>query len=228
MLMSSLAILSCFLAPVIALILLVYLKIKLKIKTNKFLYQAFLYGLISVVIVIIGQLLMDATEINYLKNIKRTAFYAMVIIAFGSELGKFIILRYIFLVKKSFYGPVDGIIYSIFIGLGFATASTILLGSGVLSSEVDYLYLFSNAPANIIFAVIMGFFVGLGKTRENRFIDSMTGLFAATIFHGLYTFSFLTTDPRLLLLFAIGSFIIVILLIIKALSVKIYDDPNKR
>lgn len=156
--MFSLAILSYGLAPVIALLLLVYLKTRLKIETNKFLYQAFLLGLISVVIVVLGQLLMDATGINYLKNIKRTAFYAMVIIAFSSELGKFIILRYVFLVKKTFYGPVDGIIYGIFIGLGFATASTILLGFGVLSSEVDYLYVFSNAPANIIFAVIMGFF----------------------------------------------------------------------
>jgi RsiW-degrading membrane proteinase PrsW (M82 family) len=225
--MSGLTILSYFLAPAISLILLVYLKLRLKIKTNKYLYQAFLFGLISVIIVIIGQLLMDATGINYLKNIKRTAFFAMVIIAFGSELGKFIILRYIFFVKKSFYGPVDGIIYSVFIGLGFATATTVLLGFKLISSEVDYLYLFTNAPANIIFAVILGFFVGLGKTRENRFIDSMTGLFAATIFHGLYTFSFLTKDPRLLLLFAIGSVIIIILLVIKALSTKIYDNPDR-
>ena len=224
MIMSSLAIISFFIAPVLAAIALFYLNVKYRLKTRRFLYLAFLFGLLSVVIVIVGQLLMDATEINYLKNLKRTAFYAMVIIAFGSELGKFIILRYYFLIKKNFLGPVDGIVYSILLGLGFATIACVLLGFGIISAEIDELYLLTFAVANVIFAIILGFFVGLGKTRQNRFIDSMTGLFASTIFHGLYTFSFLTKDPRLLLLFAIGSIIICILLIYKAKNIPVFQD----
>jgi len=225
--MTNLAPFSYLIAPLIAMVIIVYLKSRFKIKTSRYLYMALLLGILSPVLVYLAQVVMDATGINYLKNLKRTAFYAIVAIAFSSELAKFLFLRYYFFVRKSFFGPVDGIIYNVFIGLGFATSATLLLGFGLISANVGDLYLFTFGAANIIFGVISGFFVGLGKTRSNRFIDSMTGLFAATIFHGLYTFSFLTRDPRLLLLFAIGSIVIVILLIIKALSIKIYDDPKR-
>ncbi len=225
--MSNIIILSYFIGPLITIFFLIYMNLRFKLKTNKFLLYAFIFGIISAAIVVASQVVMDSTQINYLKNLKRTAFYAIIVIALFSEVGKFIILRYIFLPKKDFRGPIDGIIYSIFIGMGFATAATILLSYHFISAEVNYLYIFTYAIANFIFAIILGFFVGLGKIRENRFIDSMTGLFASTIFHGLYTFSFLTSDHRLLILFAMGSMIIIILLTAKALSIKARSEPTE-
>ncbi|MFU8844036.1 MAG: hypothetical protein ACNA7V_09545 [Bacteroidales bacterium] len=62
----------------------------------------------------------------------------------------------------------------------------------------------------------MGFFVGMGKSRENRFVDSMTGMLGATFFHALYNFCFLTEDMRLLLFLSIGAAIFVLMLYYKA------------
>lgn len=78
------------------------------------------------------------------------------------------------------------------------------------------LFLYTYPLASITFGVVMGFFVGMGKMRKNRFIDNSTGLFAATFFHGLFYFCFITSDKRLLLFTTIGFLIITVTLIIKA------------
>ncbi|PJF32851.1 MAG: hypothetical protein CUN57_03740, partial [Phototrophicales bacterium] len=96
--------------------------------------------------------------------------------------------------------------------MGFAFAGNILYFFLPWYTEVDLMYAYTVVIANLFFAVIMGFFVGMGKSRENKFVDSMTGLFGASFFHALYNFCFITNDMRLLLFFSIGSFVIVILL----------------
>jgi Na+-driven multidrug efflux pump len=76
-------------------------------------------------------------------------------------------------------------------------------------------------PANAIFGVMMGFFIGLGKLRKIRFIDAMTGLGAAIFFHALYDFCLLTKDYKMLWAFFIGATIIGISLCIAALRMQL-------
>jgi hypothetical protein len=66
---------------------------------------------------------------------------------------------------------------------------------------------------------MMGFFIGLGKLRKMKIIDSMTGLAAAVFFHGLYSFCLITKDFKLLLAFFVGSTIIAISLCLAALRI---------
>ncbi|MDZ7741952.1 MAG: PrsW family glutamic-type intramembrane protease [Bacteroidota bacterium] len=227
--MSGINYLSLFISPVIAIILIAFMNYRFQVKTNSYMIQAVIIGLISAVLVLASQFLAEAFGLDSLRNLKRTAFYTFVVIGFASELGKFIFLRYYFLPREKFSGPLDGIIYSMLIAVGFSTTATVLLGFNIIGAGVNTMYLFLFSIANIVFAIIMGFFVGLGKSRENRFIDSMTGLFAATFLHGLYAFSFITKDYRLLILFAIGSIVIVILLSAKAVNLKAsarYDNKQ--
>lgn len=225
--MPKIMILSFFIAPFLAVLVLGYMNYRFKVKTNRYLFLAILLGIISVLLVVASQFIADEFNLADLRNLKRTAFYGFAVIAFMGELGKFLFLQFVFLPNKSFRGPLDGIIYSLMINMGFATVATILFAYNIIGANVDLLYLFTYGIASVIFSIIMGFFIGLGKTRSNKFIDSMTGLFATTIFHGLYVFSFLTNDYRLLILFAVGSIIISFLLIAKALSVKIEDNLNQ-
>ncbi len=215
--------LSFFIAPVIALLLIFYMKFKFQIKTYSSINKAFLFGAISVLLVVLAQILASYLRLDELRNIRRTGFYAFVIIGFSSEFAKFLILRYYIQPKENFKGPLDGIIYSFLISLGFVTVATVLYAYHVIGAHVDLLFLFTYALANIVFAILLGFFVGLGKTRQNKFIDSMTGLFAATFFHGLYILGFLTKDYRLLIILAVGSIIITILLTLKSLKFKVED-----
>jgi RsiW-degrading membrane proteinase PrsW (M82 family) len=156
--------------------------------------------------------------LDILTNLRRIIFYSFVVTGLSSELGKFLILRYYSFTRASYNGPLDSIVYSTMISMGFAFMGNLQYFVFPLyaETEVDFFYAYTSIPANLFFAVIMGFFVGMGKSRENKFVDSMTGLLGASFFHALYNFCFITRDYRLLLFLSIGAFVIVIMLYYKA------------
>ena len=55
-----------------------------------------------------------------------TFTFAFLIVAFSEELMKFIFLRYYIFTKSDFNEPLDGIIYSVSISMGFAAMENIL------------------------------------------------------------------------------------------------------
>ncbi|MCD4695199.1 MAG: PrsW family intramembrane metalloprotease [Bacteroidales bacterium] len=179
------------------------------------LITSFVLGMFSIVIVLLFQYIANAFGLEN-QNIRRIIFYSFVVMGIGSELGKYLILRYYCFTKSSFNGPLDGIVYSAMISLGFAFMGNILYFTLPFYSEIDFVYAYSVIFGNLFFSVIMGFFVGMGKSRENKFVDSMTGLFGASFFHALFNFCFITEDYRLLVFLSIGAFVIVIMLYYKA------------
>ncbi|MDP3462033.1 MAG: PrsW family glutamic-type intramembrane protease [Bacteroidales bacterium] len=225
--MNTIHLLSWFQAPLFALIFILILRSKFSINSWKYILRAFLFGMASVLFIFLLDLIAGAWGYDQLKNLKRSAFFSFVIIGFGSEFGKFLILRYIFLPLKSFKSPLDGVIYSIFISLGFATIALPLYTSGFFSREVEPLFIFTFPFANLLFSIIMGFFVGMGKMRKNRLIDSVTGLGSASFFHGFYFFTFLTSDKTILLVYGLGVFLIAVLLGAKSLNVKSREESNR-
>ncbi|MBU1368206.1 MAG: hypothetical protein KJ754_13145 [Bacteroidetes bacterium] len=207
-------------APILALLVLMYLKQKFKIQTLKYLIQAFGLGLLSVLIFVLIDLAVGYFGYDTLKSLKRSVFYSFVVIGFGSQLGIFIMLRFVFLKMKRFTGPIDGILYGIMISLGFSTLAVPLFTIGMFSNVPVSLYLYTLPVAALLFSIIMGFFTGMGKYRKNRLIDSMTGLGASSFFMGFYYFAFLTKEDTILILYSIGIFIISMLLLVKAGNVK--------
>ncbi|MDB4303358.1 PrsW family intramembrane metalloprotease [Desulfosarcina sp.] len=173
-------------------------------------------GMMSISLVLVFQYISRIYGIDNFTNIRRIIFYSFVVMGIGSELGKFVILRYYAFPKGGFNGPLDSIVYSVVISMGFAFMGNILYFILPGYTEIDFLYAYTVIPANLVFAIILGFFIGMGKSRENKFVDSMTGLFAASFFHALYNFCFITDDSRLLMFFTIGVLIIVFMLYYKA------------
>jgi len=209
-------ILSISLGPVIAAIILSIVWIKRGRDKYPGLITSFILGMFSIVIVLLFQYIARKFGLDHFTNIRRIIFYSFVVMGLGSELGKFLILRYYNFPKPYFNGPIDSIVYSAMIAMGFSFMGNILYFTLPYYPEIDFLYSFTVIFGNLFFAVILGFFVGMGKSRENKFVDSMTGLFGATFFHALYNFCFITEDYRLLLFFSIGVFVIVIMLYYKA------------
>ncbi len=224
--MNTIDAISFLFSPLLILLLGIYLNFKFSVKTWKYLTQAVIWGIISVVVVLAANYIIRIWGLENLKNMRRTAFYVFVVIAFGSEFGKLLVLRLKFFHLKSFDGPLAGIIYSMFISLGFSTAAVILYASGILGTEkMKYLTLFlwTYPIANIVFGIVLGFFTGMAKIRDNRLIDILSGLGTAIFFHALYYFCFLTSDHRLLIFTGIGFLLIAITLVIKAAT----TEPTK-
>jgi protease PrsW len=87
-----------------------------------------------------------------------------------------------------FNEPLDGIVYAMMIGMGFATAENLVYAErfGLPTVAVRA---FTAVPAHVTFAVFSGYFAGLAKFQtENRLKTWVRGWAAALILHGLYDF----------------------------------------
>jgi len=217
-----------FLIPLaISILLFLYFRFKIGKDSSRLLIQSFILGMFSMIPVLFIQMFAAYLELDSLTSIRRIIFYAVVIMAFSSELFKFLAFRIFIYPKGKMSNPVDGIVYAVMIAMGFATLNNLMYFITLPNLAVSTVNAVTSGPANVIFGILMGFFIGLGKMRKMRFIDSMTGLVAAIFFHGLYDFCLLTKDYRLLGAFFAGSVLIALSLSITAIRLKM-DEQQER
>ena len=226
--MSLFTYLSFSISPLLILLLVLYLKFKFSIQNFSNIRSAVIWGIISIVFIVIGTYAIESVWHGNLRNMRRMAFFVFVIVAFGSEFAKFLVLRGFFYKKSTFEGPLEGVIYSIFISLGFSAIAVPLYAYGIIGTDAKFnditLFLYTYPLASIVFGVVLGFFIGMGKLRKNWLIDNSTGLFASTFFHGLFYFCFITADKRLLIITSIGFLVIAATLIAKAANLRASKD----
>lgn len=88
--------------------------------------------------------------------------------------------------KPAFDEPMDGVIYGVTVGLGFATIEN--LGYALGGLDVALIRAFSAVPGHAAWGAIMGYFVGLASLgmRPSRYIG--LGWAIAVLLHGLYDF----------------------------------------
>lgn len=218
---------SFLISPLLIIVSILYLKYKFSIKNFKNIRNAILLGMISVSLLIIANYLIELKWDGNYKNMRRMAFFVFIVVAFSSEFAKFLPLKFVFYKLSNFTGPLEGVIYSIFIALGYSTVATVAYATGLVGVPEKMhnfsLFLYLLPFANIVFGISMGFFTGIAKTRKNTLIDLAVGLGVAVFFHGLFYFGFVTSDIRLLVFIAIGFVVIGITFIVKSVSMKIED-----
>jgi protease PrsW len=215
-------------APGIAISLYIFLKDRFNREPHLNLLFCFLLGCLSVLPAILIQLLtVKPVERLMGGGIFYTAVFAYIIVGFSEEWSKYIMLRSYAYPKKSFDEPFDGIVYSVMIGMGFATVENILyvrehgLGTAIVR-------MFLSVPAHATFAVLMGYFAGKAMFKpERRRFYLFTGIFWAAFFHGTYDFFLFLQgnstvnkylSDSLLFVGAVGSFIFAVWLSKKAIK----------
>lgn len=215
--MTILLIIAILLSPLLAVLLYLYVRYRFKKGRLNLFSRSFFLGILSVIVPVIIYFILYQQGYTRLSNLRRMLFYSFVGVGFAQELGKFIILRYFVLPAQAFRNPSDGVLYSLMINFG--SMSLISLLTLILFPQIPVYFVIAGIFVSIIFSVIMGFFVGMGKIRHNRLIDSFTGLIGAAFFHGSYQFIIETKDFKLMIAFLGGSAIITLLLLFKAISI---------
>jgi RsiW-degrading membrane proteinase PrsW (M82 family) len=221
--MRTLAYITLTFAPVIAMSIWFYFSNRSDPPFRVLLIKAFLAGALSMVLLLLAEYISTLLGLNELRSLKRTLFYSFITIAGSAELGKFIVFRYLVLPKKELDRPIHGITFSIMVAMGFATVALLIFMLNPFGTRDMYpttLYAFIFVPANILFSVIMGFFLGMAKFLKVHVVYSLTGLLGAAFFHGVFNFCLFTHDFKLLSLFAFGSTVIVFILGLKAAYTK--------
>jgi RsiW-degrading membrane proteinase PrsW (M82 family) len=185
--MEALILLGIATAPCVAIGLYIYLKDKHEREPIGLLMRAYFYGVLSIGITyIIGKQLNHFITIDE-KDLTEQAIHAFLIVALVEETSKFIFVRGVLYHNVNFNEPFDGIVYSVMVGMGFATFENILyvLNEGF---GVGIMRMFTAVPAHACFAVLMGFYLGKAKFDHKKGYHTFYALGVATLFHGAYDY----------------------------------------
>jgi protease PrsW len=187
-------------APGIAICLFVYSLNKYGRGSMRYLIFSFVLGMAATLPALLLQMLAeDVRNEPSRHSILSYAWYAYIVVALSEEGSKFLVLRCYAYPKKSFSGPFDGIVYSVMIGMGFATIENIEYVRQ-FGLETGFSRFFLAIPAHASFAVLMGYPAGKAKMahalmrdygkadRPRAFWLMLQGLLVAVLFHGSFDF----------------------------------------
>ncbi|MEM6264821.1 MAG: PrsW family glutamic-type intramembrane protease [Bacteroidota bacterium] len=182
------------LAPIIFVLVYVYLKDEFDREPLKYLVITFVLGFSTAFpVVYVGGRLSMILGVSVTSPPLELILYAFVVVALTEEAMKFIVLRFYNYPHKEFDEPYDGIMYGVTVSMGFAAIENLLyvLTDTDEGMRVALLRMFTAVPAHAVFGITMGYFVGRAKFIEGRgsaFWELCKGLLIAVILHGLYDY----------------------------------------
>jgi protease PrsW len=186
-------------APGVAVCLFIFSLNRLGKASMRYLVMAFLLGAAATLPALAAQLLAVDVRIEpWRHSIPSYIWYAFAVVAFSEEGSKFLVLRLYAYPKKVFREPFDGVIFSVMIGMGFATVENIeYVRQFGLETGVSRFFL--AIPAHASFAVLMGYPVGRAKFERQRQRKAgllLKGLAMAVLFHGSFDFFLFLQQSR--------------------------------
>ncbi|MBQ6269066.1 MAG: PrsW family intramembrane metalloprotease [Bacteroidetes bacterium] len=174
--------------PVIVLGLYVYIQDANK-EPWKLLLKAFIFGMLSAVSTLA---LLSPVPRNYFYQINIPAVNAVLdsfcFAAIPEETLKFLFLFLLIWWNKEFDEFMDGIVYSVFVSLGFAAFENVLYLYNSSTFHAIARGIFS-VPGHFLFAVVMGYYFALGKFSKKFYLKIyylLFGLLFAIVMHGVF------------------------------------------
>lgn len=187
--------------------------------------RSFLFGIFPTLLLLLSIYIFTSQGFEMTTNLGYALIYSFFIVGFISELGKYLVLKMFILTDSVVTTPVSGILLTIMTSLGFSTFFSILFYINPIQIPFPYAFnmlLLLIGPANIGFGVLLGFFLGMVKFVDKRWLYNVVGILCAAFFSGLFNFCMVTRDFKLLSLFAFGSSIVSMVFIFRA----IYYNPS--
>lgn len=222
--MEILILLAIALAPGVAIGVYIYLKDHHEREPLGLLLRSFLFGVLSIFVTLIISLIIEQFITIDEASLSEQAVHAFLIVALVEEFSKFIFVRGILYNNKHFNEPFDGIVYSVMVGMGFATFENILYAiNGGFGTAI--MRMFTAVPAHAAFAVLMGFYLGKAKFEHKKSYYALHALAVATLFHGAYDYCLFISWVPGLVLGALVSLILGIWLSKKAIRIHQMASP---
>lgn len=179
------------LLPIAILLYYIYYKDKKSLEPTGQLVKAFFYGILSVPLsfcmsIPLGLIGVFPTEVTSILGSVSTAFFGA---AIPEEIAKFIMLWLLLRKNPYFDEKMDGIVYAVFVSLGFAALENIMY---IFSNEEAYLSVgiaraIFAVPGHFCFGILMGYYYSLAKFYPKTPTKNKVLILAAPIIvHGLY------------------------------------------
>jgi RsiW-degrading membrane proteinase PrsW (M82 family) len=175
------------LAPVAALLFFIYIRDKYEKEPPQMLFRALGLGALVVFPVMTVERTLSAYLV-FFDGLLNTFWHAFVVAAFTEESFKLLALYLLVWRSVHFSQKFDGIVYAVFVSMGFAAIENIMY-------VFDYGYqtglvrAFTAVPGHFLFAIPMGFYFGLAKfypADRQRLMKA--ALIYPILLHGVYDF----------------------------------------
>ncbi|HZK37344.1 MAG TPA: PrsW family glutamic-type intramembrane protease [Clostridia bacterium] len=190
--------------PTVALALGIYLTDRYDREPWHLLLRIFLMGALSVIPVMLVQRAL--LFINVFSGLLSVAYIAFIVAGLTEEFFKrFVVIHGVYN-HANFDEKLDGIVYSVFSALGFATVENIMY---VVFRYMETYYVgimrgLLSVPGHMLFGITMGYYLSLSKYTEDLRLKnhySKMSLIIPAILHGLFNFILMAQIPILMLIF---------------------------
>ena len=196
---------------------------------KKLFFSGVLAGIVVVVISLISFIffprLMNSDELNSFELL----VYCFIFVAFVEEVTKWFMIYKISYDQEYFDQYFDIILYSVFVGLGFACFENIIyVSTSSQALQTALLRSITAIPGHACFQTIMGYFLGNCKFNLNgTFKKNLTlSIVVPTILHGIYDYLLLSNNLLFLLIYFI--FIIILFVVtVKKIKQSIKYDKER-
>lgn len=191
-----------------------------------FLAIAFFLGVFSTVLaLVVGLGLLNLMELTFgvgKPAIQGSLWFLFLGVAFVEELAKFLMAFFLLRRNLVFDEPIDALIYSTVIALGFAFVENIIYLVSIFNqfsgdlSQVVYFVSLRFIGANFLHTLtsgLVGYFWAIGIVRRQKSQKILWGLFLATLVHGLFNLSVVVFGMpfyvlSVVVLFVLGLFLL--------------------
>jgi protease PrsW len=180
--------------PVIIIMIYLYYRDKYEKEPIRVLFLAFLGGVLAIITTLIIVYPLTNFETFFFGSAGNAVFQSFFMAAIPEESSKFLFLYWFIWKDKNFNENFDGIIYAVFVSMGFACVENILYvfegGLGVAAGRA-----ITAVPAHALFGVIMGYYFAHAKFKKQKRLQYLfQGLILAIVTHGIYNFLLVYTS----------------------------------
>jgi len=192
-------------APIFIILFYIYYRDKYEKEPFGLLVKSLIAGMLICIPIIFAEH-WSANILTPLKsNLITTAFWdAFFVASFWEEAFKMVAVMLLVWRNKNFNERFDGIVYAVFVSLGFALIENIMYvintDNGI---QTGIARAFTAVPAHAMFGIMMGFHLGLARfDGKKQRLHLFNAFFIPFLFHGLYDFILMSQNKWLLLTFA--------------------------
>jgi RsiW-degrading membrane proteinase PrsW (M82 family) len=188
------------LAPVLIIAFYIYGRDKYEKEPFSILLKALFTGIVIVLPVLIVEKLLSQVK-PLTGSLGSAAYDAFVIAGLTEEGFKFLGFYLIFWNNRNFNERFDGIVYAVFIAMGFAAIENMIyVFTGGYS--VGVLRALTAVPAHALFGIMMGYYFGLARfMTSRRIIFLFLAFFMPFLSHATYDFLLMSQSPLFMTLF---------------------------
>lgn len=175
-------------APVLFFLFFIYQKDTVK-EPISLLMKCLFGGIVSIAFALVLDAQIAHFKVFFNTPVLKTFYEAFLTAAIPEEISKFVVLYYLIWKSKEFDQRFDGIVYAVFVSLGFALVENIMyvLEGGF---KVATLRAVLSVPGHGFFGVLMGYY--FSNARFNPSSDTtrniLRSLYIPILFHGLYDY----------------------------------------